>query len=526
MTSPTEATTKHSTNSQVATNAQKEKMPATEVWTEPSLRAPAPSFEDHKGLERHGVLEHMAPLGSLPNQRVKLRVKQPEAGRRSVQPKGGESAATGKESVEEMLVQRNRSESNKLEHRPTKMGTSVEEDDDEDYTPKTTTKSAATKQIPKSLPLRSPAPRTPTPVRPSPGQERLRQVVESAVERSRELGNEILGLSIRKLFDDSLQNRTLADLLEAVLSQRPTPRQAADFQAYIKVARKQIKHETRLSAVGIPIVDSSSKSHSKPPSKSVRSAGTDQSGNSRDYSRSHHTYTPTQPPPPIHQQQPPENMMDTNGTNQEPPAKRVKRDNSVSSTSSLLSSLDSNDPAMELEEDSTTQNQPLDKTTDSSKAPVSTGPKLHTFATPKYAGHTTNAAAKRPFVPATQAVEDTTDQVVKRRKLQQTFDDYKVNDSNIRGITIPRAPAPIPAPILVAPTSLSSLKPHSKLRNGDGHSTAAGDHENLRSPASSTHGEFLLPPPTGAQRVTRGATPNQLGRPPKVVRRAARVKMS
>ena len=524
MTSPAEATIKDYTNSQSATNAQREKQPATEVWTEPPLRAPAPSFEDHKGLERHGVLEHMAPLGSLPNQRVKLRVKQPEAGRRSVQPKGGESTATGKEPVEEMLIPRSRSESNKLEHRSTKIGTSVEEDDDEDYTPKSTTKSAATKQVPKSLPLRSPAPRTPTPVRPNPAQERLRQVVESAVERSRELGNEILGLAIRKLFDESLQNRTLADLLEAVLSQRPTPRQAADFQAYIKVARKKIKHETRSSEVGIPIVNASSKSHSKSPLKGVRPAGTDQSGSSKDHSRSHHNHTPTQPPP-TQQHQPPEHIMDTNGTNQEPPAKRAKRDKSVSSTSSL-SSLDSNDPAMELEEASTAQNQPLDKTASSSKAPVSAGPKLHTFSAPKYSGHATNAATKRPFVPATQAVEDTTDQAVKRRKYQQTFDDYKVNDSNIRGITTPRNPAPIPPPILVAPTSLSTLKQHSKLRNGDSHSNAAGDHDNLRSPASSTHGEFLLPPPSGTQRGLRGATPNQLGRPTKVVRRAARVKMS
>ena len=45
-------------------------------WVEPPLRAPAPSFEDYKGLERHGVLEKMLPLGEKPTpknlQRLKL----------------------------------------------------------------------------------------------------------------------------------------------------------------------------------------------------------------------------------------------------------------------------------------------------------------------------------------------------------------------------------------------------------------------------------------------------------------------
>ena len=44
-------------------------------WVEPPLRPPAPSFEDTKGLERVGVLEHMAPLGQPPTQKLIQRLK-------------------------------------------------------------------------------------------------------------------------------------------------------------------------------------------------------------------------------------------------------------------------------------------------------------------------------------------------------------------------------------------------------------------------------------------------------------------
>lgn len=43
-------------------------------WAEPPLRAPQPSFMDHS-LERGGVLEQMAPLGSFPTAKVKARAK-------------------------------------------------------------------------------------------------------------------------------------------------------------------------------------------------------------------------------------------------------------------------------------------------------------------------------------------------------------------------------------------------------------------------------------------------------------------
>lgn len=45
-------------------------------WNEPELHARVPSFMDHRGLDRVGVLEHMMPLGTMPTAKVKARAKQ------------------------------------------------------------------------------------------------------------------------------------------------------------------------------------------------------------------------------------------------------------------------------------------------------------------------------------------------------------------------------------------------------------------------------------------------------------------
>jgi len=121
MSSPLDVSTKDSTtppNEQ----AKKERKTFMDSWVEPPLRNPAPSFEDYKGLERHGVLEHMAPLGSLPTQKVKLRVKA-EAPKRLMQVKNDDPAAAkeGARTPEALpTVTTRRSESRKAEDRPLK----------------------------------------------------------------------------------------------------------------------------------------------------------------------------------------------------------------------------------------------------------------------------------------------------------------------------------------------------------------------------------------------------------------------
>ena len=498
--------------------AQKDRLAIVGGWTEPPLRAPAPSFEDHKGLERQGVLEHMAPLGSLPTQKVKLRIKQYEPGRRPKQSKLGEGATILKESAEEPPAARRRSDTRMTEDHSSKAVAPHERDEDEDYNPKaaaTTTKTVQTRSTP-ARPLLPEAP-------PAHylSHEKLKQVVDSAVDRSRQLGNELLGFAIKRVFEESLNNDGLADLLDAVLSQRPTPRQAADFQAYIKVARKQIKAETSSSRRSSNAVASSitSKSASKSPCKPIQFTGANPSDTSHDTPSATRMTQASHPQPTSRSNKGPNG---TAGSDREHPAKRLKRTKSMSSTSSL-SSLDSNDPSMELDEANTTGAQAHLNCDSSVKNGAPLGPKLHTFFTVKYGNA---ASTRRPAQAGGIVTDESAAETVAKRKFQQHFDDYSVQDSNIRPSPSPRHLNGIPLPIMTGSPSLSSSKAQSRLRSGESWASPMDEHESLRSPGSSTHGDFLVPPPTAALRSSRATTPNQVGRPVKPVRRAARIKIS
>lgn len=69
------------------------------------------------------------------------------------------------------------------------------------------------------------------------GRQRLSMVVEAAVHRSKITGNVDMGRAIKKLYDESLSDLSLADLLDAVLAQRSTPQQFQQFQNYVRTAR-------------------------------------------------------------------------------------------------------------------------------------------------------------------------------------------------------------------------------------------------------------------------------------------------
>ena len=499
LSSPQVAAVKDEPTSETGSQAQNGGSPSGERWTEPPLRTPAPSFEDYKGLERHGVLEHMAPLGSLPTQKVKLRVKGFDQSRRMTQPKNGEAPVKETVKTPDGAVATRRSESRKAEERTSKAVSLRQKDDDQDYNPKGASKSSTKSTTPRASLASTPSSRT------AAGQERLKQVVDSAVERSYELGNPILGLAVRKLFEESLHNRTLADLLDAVLSQRPTPRQAADFQAYIKVARKQIKVEKsverRSSTAGI---GASSKSSSKSPSKTMRPSMTRQKSTGNDRSDGVSNLLPSKSTP-----QHDNTSKHKMATREEHPAKRRKRSKSVSSTSSL-SSLSSIEPSMEIDSSNPAES--------NGKKP--SGPKLQTFSTANFA----SASAKRGAGAGAESTEDLTS---RRRRLQKDFDDYSVSESHIRTSPSPAQPGIVASDLPIAPIPLS-LQPHqTRTRTGGTRSSTRRDeYEAPRSPASSAPGELLVPPPPGAQVSSRGHTPNQLGRPTKRFQKAARVKMS
>lgn len=64
-------------------------------WVEPPLRPPAPSFMEypHLDIARHGVLENMAPLGTMPNSKVKKLAKTENPRRITLVKKGDASVS-------------------------------------------------------------------------------------------------------------------------------------------------------------------------------------------------------------------------------------------------------------------------------------------------------------------------------------------------------------------------------------------------------------------------------------------------
>ncbi len=480
----------------------------SEEWVEPPLRAPVPSFEDYKGLERHGVLEHMAPLGSLPGSKVRARLKQHEPPRRMAHLKNGELRAAREDAntpEPAPPVAARRSEPRKVDEKAVKVSSSRERDEDHDYTPtsKGHTRVATAKAASISSALHGTvSSRTPQ------GRLKLREIVDSAVERSNELGDPVLGDAVKELYEESLRNPAVADLLDAVLTQKPSPQQTAEFQSRIRAARKKYR-ETQNGH------DSASKTASaSSATKSAKSNDTRHLDSSKTL-----TNPPVLSPHPRNSNHRSSkqfsDITDTNTTslNEERPPKRIKRSKSASSDSSL-SSLDS---AIDEELPPTLEsNHVTNQKLHQSKAQLSNGPRLGTFPI-----RPTDPSARK-HIPLHTSANTAADIAVakKREEMRRKYNQFVgVKESAVRS-----SPSPMLSPQSTPPiTSLAERNQQARLRNGPGQRRMKDDYDALESPGSSSFGELLVPQPPGA---SRGATPNQLGRPPKALKKGARLKMS
>ena len=335
--------------------------------------------------------------------------------------------------------------------------------------------------------------------RTSAGQIRLKQVVDAAVERSIHLGNPVTGLAIKKLYEESLQDRTLAELLDGVLS-HPTSQQTVDFQAFIKVARKQIKAETSSARHS---------SQSTRPSSSRRTGtqktSSDASGKIKIPSK---TGNPSSlPANPITTT----DIISTKGGN---PPKHAKTSRSIS-TSSSLSSLPSLDQEVSptAKGDQAKAIQPIVKSLtvgQSSHAPNPNRVPDLSHAWDVYL----EPSADDPNERARELEE------AEKKYKKKDFSHVKIQDSNVRDEPHPSKQRQVlpakPKPALTLTQPRPPLVTSRKRKHDD--------EDSIHS-ATSSHGELLIPPPPGARATSRGSTPNPSGRPTKRIK-TARVKMS
>ena len=213
-----------------------------------------PSYKEYDDKATPNLsTQHMHPLGELPPSRVVEATKRPYAYQAKKKGKGKSAAANG--SAPAGAGGEGRSGQSKAVT-PSAPASAV-------YNTATTATTTTTPSDASGRASGSPsaqAPSRPTPPNPwlngiapssktAQGRARLSMVVDAAVHRSRITGHTDMGRAIKKLYEESLSDHSLADLLDAVLAQKSTPQQFQQFQNYVRNARANPDNENTSSAL-------------------------------------------------------------------------------------------------------------------------------------------------------------------------------------------------------------------------------------------------------------------------------------
>jgi len=221
-------------------------------WVEPTV-ATKPSFEDHGGVP-YGVLEGMQPLGEPPSARARARAKG-EGARKSML--GRSAAGAGLEAQETPEGTPGPQNSMPAEPElPPPPPIVIDDENDDDYAP-ATKKSKKKERVSKPrAPKRSSEPAEsaagPSTARPKKRAEKintnkiyntskLKAVVEEAKRRAYDADKADLANAVHEIWLESLKDKRLTELLEAVLMQNATDEQMEEFQVYVKKAKRRLR---------------------------------------------------------------------------------------------------------------------------------------------------------------------------------------------------------------------------------------------------------------------------------------------
>lgn len=456
-------------------NAHNSLPSAGDSFVEPPLAA-KPSYEDAPGGGAYGVMADMQPLGTLPNAKVKSRVK--DASRRSTLGKNAghmlpESLDTpeGTPGFEAPGSASLAPEGNS----PPPLPPTADDENDEDFMPVAKKKKSAKSRASKGGTATPAAAATPTPAAattktssaPAPAstsnaprvrnaelqllqdqamdesRQKLAVIVEAAVKRSREVGNPSLGLALRFIYEESLINDSLFRLLEVILLQTATEKQRAEFRGHISRAKKIIKNG------GGVIGKRASVKASVPPENTARPS-IETSAPPPKQPKISLRVKPPRKPSHAH-----EEALETNGTmlqKEMSPRKRAGSEESESSLSSLTSIED--EDQMEVDEPPT-----------QAVAPA----QMNGFAAPTAQSNLTvnqparNATLKRSSAESELPVDDRDENLqAKKQKYSETlaknrWDSFE-SDVRERDARLPRPTIKIPAntnPLVQPPVKLA-----------------------------------------------------------------------
>ena len=229
-----------------------------DVWVEPAVRKLPPSYQDHKGLERVGVLELQQPLGEPPSSKIlqRLKLTLPRPSPRPTSLANDEVVTPSVESERQDL------------------GSPMEVDGSAEPTQSEPTQEEPT--IISSPPRGRPAKRdiaemkhpvqppdvTPSPVmstfsnstpqfshKPASIQEHLRQdrvqnYVDRAIQEAEQKGDPGLVPGLRKIREDADHKRELWAVLDAIAHNQPSEEQLSIFKKFIKKGVKRHRRST------------------------------------------------------------------------------------------------------------------------------------------------------------------------------------------------------------------------------------------------------------------------------------------
>lgn len=198
-------------------------------WVEPPLAEPRASYRDYDTNAQPNVsTAYMQPLGTHPV--AKHLPKQ----------QGGKQKGAGKAALNGIVKGSNYNgsrETNGARASEAKITTGAMKVEASTLTPPSPTVELRKFTFP-DAPEEFPSTKTEV------GRQRLSAVVQAAVDRSAQVGMEVLGKAIQALYEDSMQNPELGELLDAVLAQKATQEQTVAFQAHIRTAREKLETQS------------------------------------------------------------------------------------------------------------------------------------------------------------------------------------------------------------------------------------------------------------------------------------------
>ncbi|KAH9828383.1 PHD-finger [Teratosphaeria destructans] len=234
----------HATQDKTAGKKEPKDKTFMDQWVEPAVQRQA-SYQDHNG-SAHGVLEHMQPLGEAPSVKVRSKTRpRKSCWNRDSATADLEGEETPKGTPAPQSTTTPEVKASVQPHKPPPPV--IDDEKDADYAPVTKKKAPSGRGRPPGKVSAASKKDAENAIVPTTNKKRkydapkLKLVVESAQNRAHQVGKPDLAEAVHEIWRESLNDTRLTDLLEAILTQAATAEQTAEFQVYVRKAKRRLR---------------------------------------------------------------------------------------------------------------------------------------------------------------------------------------------------------------------------------------------------------------------------------------------